>query len=125
MKVVVDQVITSTGLVTSRPSAARMSLRFSVKLAVTMVPGQTQFSRMPSLARLFREVLGDAAQRRLRRGVGDDTWVLTPDRVCGQVTMRARSAARSIDNAARIERMPDMVPKANAASHSASDISSK
>jgi hypothetical protein len=50
-------VITSTGLVASSPSAARTSFRFSVKLAVTIVPGHTQFTRMPSLARLFDRFL--------------------------------------------------------------------
>ena len=40
-----------------QPSAARTSLRFSVKLAVTMVPGHTQLTRMPSLARLFDKFL--------------------------------------------------------------------
>ena len=39
--------------------------------------------------------------------------------------MRAQSAARSIGSAARIDRTPDMVPSANAASHCASSISSK
>src|SRR5215213_10901131 len=39
--------------------------------------------------------------------------------------MRAQSAARSMGSAARIERTPDMVPSAKAASHSASSISSK
>src|SRR5271165_7597682 len=41
------------------------------------------------------------------------------------VTMRAQSAARSMGNAARIERTPDIVPRAKAASHSVSSICSK
>ncbi len=48
-------------------------------------------------------------------------WIECAD----SVTMRAHAAARSIGNAARIDRTPDMVPKANAASHCPSSISSK
>ena len=51
------QCITSCGSVGSRFSAAKISRRFSVKLAVTMVPGQMVLTRMPSgasdLARFF------------------------------------------------------------------------
>src|SRR6476620_8704857 len=42
-----------------------------------------------------------------------------------RVTIRAQSEARSMGNAARMERTPDMVPSVNAASHSVSSICSK
>src|SRR6476660_8030560 len=42
-----------------------------------------------------------------------------------QVTIGVQSEARSMGNAARMERTPDMVPSVNAASHSVSSICSK
>src|ERR1700735_1318468 len=112
--------MTSCGLDASRPSAARMSLRISVKLAVTMVPGHTLVTRIPSLARLFDRFLVtldraafDAVEAPMRGFCGWMNWA-------EKVTMRAQSAARSIGNAARIVRTPAMVPNVKAVAHSAS-----
>ena len=96
-----------------------------MKLAVTIVPGHMQFTRMPSLARLFDRffvTLLNAAFEAVYATIrGFCRWIECAD----NVTMRAHSAARSIGSAARIDRTPDIVPSANAASHCASSISSK
>ena len=49
--------MTSYGSDGSSPSAAKISRRFSVKLAVTMEPGHTALTRMPSGASDFGRFL--------------------------------------------------------------------